>query len=197
MTDIADYEVFSGAVYTSFFVHYDNEGTVYLISNVKNDTMNNYEIKVSLIPNFISGMKDCTNYKIEYFYNINSGLITDKEEQTDLIKTDYLLYEVPCAIINDWEILLEHDSTNHNWILTVSVQAMNKLEIINNVSIYVCKKDNPYYLITSHVINAKELIRNSIQLPFSSELENKFDQLTIYTTRQFREYLVKEKNDKN
>lgn len=95
--------------------------------------MNNYESKVSLIPNFISGIKDCIKYKIEYFYNINAGLITDKEEQTDLIKTDYLLYEIPCVIINDWEILLEHDAINNNWILTASVQAMNKLEIINNI----------------------------------------------------------------
>lgn len=193
MTKTAEFEIFSGAVYTSFFVHYDNEGNVYLISNVKDDTLNNYEIKVSLIPNFISGIKDCTKYKIEYFYNINSGSITDKEEQSDLIKTDYLLYEIPCAIISDWEILLEHDTSNSQWTVTASTQAISKLEIINNISIYICKKDNPYHLITSHVINAKELIKNTIQLPFSCELETQYEQLTLYTTRQFRDYLVKEK----
>jgi hypothetical protein len=188
-----EHEIFSGAVYNNFFIHYDDEGKVYLISNVKDDTLNNYEIKVSLIPNFLSGLKDCTKYKIEYFYNINSGLITDREEQTDLIKTDYLLYEIPSVIINDWEILLEHDKSVNAWIVSASVQAIERLEIITNIQIYVCKKDNPYFLINAYTINAKDLINNPIQLEFCSELENEFENLTVYTVRQFRDYLVKEK----
>jgi hypothetical protein len=183
-----------GHVVNSFFVHYDNEGKVSLVSNVKDETLNNFEISTDLIPNFVRGFKDCTKYKIDYFFNIGAGLISDTEEQEDLVKTDYILYELPKTDFKTYDILFEHDSIEQVWSATVMPHAAERLAIVANVSFYVCKKDNPYFLMAEYTANSSELVNGSVKFQFNSDLELDFSNLSVYTIKKFRDYCVREKH---
>lgn len=186
-------EPLAGQAVTHFFVHYDNEGKVHLVSNVKDETLNNFAISVDLIPNFIRGFKDCTKYKIDYFFNVNAGLISDAEEQEDLIKTDYILYELPNTQAKMVDVFFEHDSKEKNWTASVMSHATERLSIVSSVPFYVCKKDNPYFLIAAHVANASDLMNGSVKFDFISDLELDFSNLSVYTIKKFRDYCAKEK----
>jgi hypothetical protein len=187
-------EFLTGHVVNSFFVHYDNEGKVSLVSNVKDETLNNFEISTELIPNFVRGFKDCTKYKIDYFFNISAGLISDTEEQEDLVKTDYILYELSKKDLKLYDILFEHDSIEQSWCATVMPHAVERLSIVVDVSFYVCKKDNPYFLIAEYYAKSVDLIDGSVKFQFNSDLELDFSNLSVYTIKKFRDYCVKEKN---
>ena len=187
-------EFSTGHVVNSFFVHYDSEGKVNLVSNVKDETLNNFEISTDLIPNFVRGFKDCTKYKIDYFFNIGAGLISDIEEQEDLVKTDYILYELPKTNFKTYDILFEHDSIEQVWSATVMPHAAERLAIVANVSFYVCKKDNPYFLMAEYTANSSELVNGSVKFQFNSDLELDFSNLSVYTIKKFRDYCVREKH---
>ena len=182
-----------GHVITHFYVHYDTEGKVHLVSNVKDDTLNNFEINVDLIPNFIKGFKDCTKYKIDYFFNINAGLISDVEEQEDLIKTDYILYELPKIEENMLDVVFEHNKETKTWSASVMSHATERLSIVPYIPFYVCKKDNPYFLIASYKANAEDLMKGLVKFDFVSDLELDFSTLSVYTIKKFRNYCAKEK----
>jgi hypothetical protein len=182
-----------GHVVTHFYVHYDNDGNVHLVSNVKDENLNNFEIGVELIPNFIKGLKDGTKYKIDYFFNINAGLISDIDEQEDLIKTDYILYEIPKNDLKIYDIKIEHDASSNSWTASVMSQAAERLSIVPTVPFYVCRKNNPYFLIASHVANSTDLIKGSVKFEFISDLELDFSNLSVYTIKKFRDYCAKEK----
>jgi hypothetical protein len=187
-------EFLIGHVVNSFFVHYDNEGKVSLVSNVKDETLNNFEISTDLIPNFVRGFKDCTKYKIDYFFNIGAGLISDTEEQEDLVKTDYVLYELSKKNLKTYDILFEHDSAEKVWNASVMPHAVERLSIVADVPFYVCKKDNPYFLIAEYTANSSELVNGSVNFQFNSDLELDFSNLSVYTIKKFRDYCVREKN---
>jgi hypothetical protein len=187
-------ELQTGHAVNSFFVHYDNEGKVNLVSNVKDETLNNFEISTELIPNFVRGFKDCTKYKIDYFFNINAGLISDTEEQEDIVKTDYILYELSKKDLKKYDILFEHDLSEQAWCATVMPHAIERLAIVSNVSFYVCKKDNPYFLLAEYSADATDLIDGSVKFQFNSDLELDFSNLSVYTIKKFRNYCVKEKH---
>ncbi len=182
-----------GHVVTHFYVHYDNDGKVHLVSNVKDENFNNFEIGIDLIPNFIRGFKDCTKYKIDYFFNINAGLITDTEEQEDLIKTDYILHEVPKINLETCDITFEHNATNKTWTVFAAPQAAERLAIVLTVPFYICKKNDPYYLIASHVAKASDLVNGIVIFDFVSDLELDFSNISVYTFKKFRDYCAKEK----
>lgn len=187
-------EFLTGHVVNSFFVHYDNEGKVILVSNIKDENLNNFEIGVDLIPNFIRGFKDCTKYKIDYFFNIGAGLISDIEEQEDLVKTDYILYELSKKDLTTYDILFEHDSDEQVWYASVMPHAIERLAIVADVPFYVCKKDNPYFLISEYHAAATDLTNGSVKFQFNSQLELDFSNLSVYTIKKFRDYCIKEKN---
>jgi hypothetical protein len=187
-------EFLTGHVVNNFFVHYDNEGKVSLVSNVKDETLNNFEISTDLIPNFVRGFKDCTKYKIDYFFNIGAGLISDIEEQEDLVKTDYILHELSKKELKTYDILFEHDSVEQAWSASVMFHAVERLAIVADVPFYVCKKDNPYFLIAEYYATAADLIDGSVKFKFNSDLELDFSKLSVYTVKKFREYCVREKN---
>jgi hypothetical protein len=177
----------------SFFVHYDNDGKVYLVSNVKDESLNNFEISIDLIPNFIRGIKDCTKYKIDYFFNISAGLISDTEEQEDLIKTDYILYEIPKKDLLTYDVLFEYNITEKVWTATTTAQAADRLTIVSTVPFYVCKKDNPCFLIAEYIASATDLINGPVSFEFTSDMELDFSNISVYTIKKFRDYCVKEK----
>lgn len=187
-------EVESGYVVTHFFVHYDAEGKVHLVSNVADENLNNFEIRVDLIPNFIQGFKDCTKYKIDYFFNISAGLISDTEEQSDLIKTDYILYEIPKTDLKMYDVLFEHNTTDKVWTATVAPKAVERLTILSTVPFYICKKNNPYFLIASYTALANDLVNGPVKFEFTSDLELDLSDISVYTVKNFRDYCIKEQH---
>ena len=56
-----------GVVYNTFFVHYDQEGNVHQLSNIKDEQYKIFEIDLFLIDDFLKGKKDCKKYNIKYF----------------------------------------------------------------------------------------------------------------------------------
>jgi hypothetical protein len=188
-----------GHVVHNFFVHYDNAGTVYLISNIADTVLNNFAINVELIPNFINGYKDCTKYNINYFFNISKGLAHDiLEDQIDYSKNECFLYEVPKLDLSFSDVEIKHDNLKSKWTMALMPHSLERLLVLGSVLFYVCKKNNPYFLISQFKVSYSDLTDGCINFDFKSDMELKLEELSIYTIKQFNTYCVTEvNNEKN
>jgi hypothetical protein len=184
--------ILAGQVYNTFYVHYDSEGKVYSVSNTPSDVLSNFEIDINLIQNFVEGKKDSTKFDIEYFYNISKGLIVDGEDRELTIKSETLLYTIPKDSSSSDEIVVEHDAKNLQWTVTARKGIDEKLTIISSINLFVCKKDDPHFLYTQYSITPRELINNTLYIPFKTEIEKDFNSVMLTTLKKFNSYSLKE-----
>ena len=184
--------ILGGQVYNTFYVHYDSEGKVHSVSNTPSDNLSNFEIDINLIQNFVEGKKDSTKFDIEYFYNISKGLIVDGEDRELTIKSETLLYTIPKDSSSSDEIVVEHDAKNLQWTVTARKGIDEKLTIISSINLFVCKKDDPHFLYTQYSITPRELINNTLYIPFKTEIEKDFNSVMLTTLKKFNSYSLKE-----
>jgi hypothetical protein len=165
--------------YTTMLVQYDDQGQVHFISNAYNTEYKNFQINLSLIEEFLSGgKKNPKKYKIDYFFNISKGLIEVEEEQ-EIVKSS-LPYVIPHTNSFNNEITLEHNASL-GWTLHIRPDALDKLDIVNNLLFYICKKNNPHFLYGSiHITNLKDtLLNNQIYIKFNTLIEENLDNFSV------------------
>jgi hypothetical protein len=179
--------------YTTMLIQYDDQGHVHLISNSYDETYKNLQIDILLIQDFMhGGKKDPKKYKIDYFFNISKGIVEVEEEQ-EIVKSS-LPYIIPHTKSFNNEITLEHNATS-GWTLHIRPDALDKLDIVNSLIFYVCKKHNPHFLYGSiHITNLKDqLIDNKIYVNFNSSIEKQLNNLSVVTNPYiFKSFGVKE-----
>jgi hypothetical protein len=180
-----------GVVYNTFFVHYDQEGNVHLLSNIKNEEYKIFEIDLFLIDDFLKGKKDCKKYNIEYFYNLSKGLITDEKDNIEYSKP--LFQIVPIVDTYDNNITIEHDLVNKKWTVSADDDALDKLDVLPGLSFYVSKKNDPHFLYRSFTVNSEELQQGPIDCDFTTDLELDLTSISVSTLKRFEKYGVKEK----
>jgi hypothetical protein len=179
--------------YTTMLVQYDDTGQVHLISNAYDDSYKNFQIDISLIEDFMyGGKKNPKKYKIDYFFNINKGIIESEEEQ-EIVKSS-LPYIIPHTISFNNEITLEYH-TMLGWKLHVRDTALDNLEITNSLIFYICKRNNPHFLYGSiHITNIKEYLANSQPyISFINPIECNLTNFSVVTNPYiFKSFGVKE-----
>jgi hypothetical protein len=178
--------------YTTMLVQYDESGQVHLISNAYDDSYKNFQIDIALIEDFMyGGKKNPKKYKIDYFFNINKGIIESEDEQ-EIVKSS-LPYIIPHTLSFNNEITLEH--TILGWKLHVRDTALDNLEITNSLMFYLCKRNNPHFFYGSiHITDIKEyLANNQPYISFVNSIERNLTNFSVVTNPYiFKSFGVKE-----
>jgi hypothetical protein len=81
---------------TCMFVYHDESGNITAISNEKNDSLLYVEVLESKVIDFISGAKDFSKYKIDYF-------TFNKEDHKEEVANKVNDNREGCAIENEWD----------------------------------------------------------------------------------------------
>lgn len=178
-------------VYNNIFVHYDNSGKVHLISNIRSQEFNNFEIDFNLITSFVEGIKFYGDYDIEHFYNISKGLIVDNLEIEKTIKSETLLYTIEHNDISSNEITIEHNSQSQKWKFTARSGLDEKLIILSSTEFFICKKDDPHYLYSSYRFEPRLLIQGPVEIDFKTDLEMNLENVSVVTVKKFNSYGLK------
>ncbi len=178
-----------GIVYNSYFVHYDDTGKVYLLSNEKNNNYKIFEIDLFLIEDFLTGKKDHNSYNIEYFFNLSKGIATAESDSVEYSKP---LFQIIPHGGKDNHITVKHDVANKCWTVFASDDAAEKLEVLPGVSFYVCKKNDPHYLFRSFTIKSEELQQGPVSLNFETDVEQDINKISVATLKRFGNYGIEE-----
>jgi len=180
-----------GVVYNTFFVHYDQEGNVHQLSNIKDEQYKIFEIDLFLIDDFLKGKKDCKKYNIEYFYNLSKGVITHEQDNIEYSKP--LFQILPLVDSYDNNITVEHDMINKQWTVFADEDALDKLSVLPGLSFYVSKKNDPHFLYRSFTVSSEELEQGPVICEFATNNESDLTSISIATLKRFEKYGVTEK----
>jgi hypothetical protein len=173
-------------VYTHMQVHYDDDGTVHLISNMEDTSKKNFSIELKLIKDFLIGHKDCKKFKIDYFFNLSKGIVTEEEQVITSQKRS--LYLIPQTSEYNNELTIEKNKDS--WKIIVHSTAKDRLDILSNINFFVVKKDDPYYMYRYFSVDPTVLRTNAVTIPFTVEQERGAVSLT--TVHQFNSYGILE-----
>jgi hypothetical protein len=179
-------------VYNTLFIHYTDNGSVEIISNELSNTLNNFEIAIELITEFISGgSKNPKNYKIDYFFNLSKGVFESELEQSLDTSTSFL-YLIPRTTAYNNAVTLVHDVANSKWICSIRDDAKDQLNIISNLTFFICKADNPYLLYGYFSPSINELKLGDVEIKFQTDIEQDLAAISISTMQKFKSYGIKE-----
>lgn len=182
-----------GVVYNTFYVHYDEDGKVHLLSNERNKNFKIFEIDLFLIEDFLTGKKDHNSYNIEYFFNLSKGVVTAENDTVEYSKP--LFQIIPFTDNYDSHITVEHDSLKKQWTVIANDDAVEKLEVLPALSFYVCKKNDPHFLYRSFTVSSEELQSGPVSVDFITELEEQIDSISISTLKRFGNYGIRKTNE--
>lgn len=177
-------------IYTSKFITYTDDGTVLIAEQERDESKLQLEVDLELIPNFLSGHKHYSDYKIDYFFKIKQGIITDSDDYEDVEKYNNVFYEIP-KNNNAADVVIEHDKLNRAWV--ISLNNLSNIPALGIFSFFICKKDNPNLLYASYEIEHYKL-NEPVEIKFKTLFENEFNELSIFTIRKFKSYTVRNLN---
>ena len=172
---------------TCMFVYYDESGNVTAISNEKNDSLLYAEVPESKVIDFVSGAKDFSKYKIDYFtFNKDDY----KEELLIDIPTN-LIYIIPFSKKEDEkDITILHDKETKTWrfiLNELGVDIVKKQNCFKPYRFYIIKDNNPQFLLSTIELTGDELLQSPI-VPFKSKFENHVNTVGVATMKEFNSY---------
>ena len=172
---------------TCMFVYYDESGNVTAISNEKNDSLLYAEVPESKVIDFVSGAKDFSKYKIDYFtFNKDDY----KEELLVDIPTN-LIYIIPFSKKEDEkDITILHDKETKTWsfILNESgIDIVKKQNSFKPYRFYIIKDNNPQFLLSTIELTGEQLLE-SPSVAFKSKFENHVKTVGVATMKEFNSY---------
>jgi len=183
----------AGTVYDKMFVHYDDDGNVYYISNVADDYKRTFAIDINVIGDFLNHRKLASNYKIDYFYNLANGIVN--EEQNTITSDSNVAYIIPVSSKFNNEITLVHDKKNKAWTVTARPDIKKKLEVMSKLSFFFCKKDDPHYLYSYITVDLVLLSKNDIIINFQNEFEKDLSFFSVVVEKKFNSYGIIKHNE--
>ena len=172
---------------TCMFVYHDELGNVTAISNEKNDSLLYVEVPESKVVDFISGAKDFSKYRIDYFTFNKEDY---KEEPLIDIPTN-LIYIIPFSKKEDEkDITVVHDKETKTWTFTLNelgIDIVKKQNSFKPYRFYIIKDNNPQFLLSTIELTGDELLQSPI-VPFKSKFENHVNTVGIATMKEFNSY---------
>lgn len=172
---------------TCMFVYYDESGNVTSISNEKNDNLLYAEVPESKVLDFLSGAKDFSKYKIDYFtFNKDDY----KSEPLIDIPTN-LIYIIPQSKKEDFEdIVITHDKENKLWHFALSnsgIELVKQHNLYKPYRFYIIKDNNPQFLLSTIELTGGDLLK-SPSVAFKSKFENHIKTVGVATMKEFNSY---------
>jgi hypothetical protein len=172
---------------TDMFVYYDESGNVTGISNEKNESLMYAKVDESKVTEFLSGAKDFSKYKIDYF-------TFNKDEFKSLplveIPTN-LIYIVPFIKKEDTtDIVITHDKENKRWSFNLSqlgIEVVKQQNLFKPYRFYIIKDSNPQFLLSTIELTGAELLETP-SVGFKSKFENHVKTVGVATMKEFNSY---------
>ena len=172
---------------TCMFVYYNESGNVTAISNEKNDSLLYAEVLESKVVDFVSGAKDFSKYKIDYF-TFNKG--DYKEESLVDIPTN-VIYVVPFSKKeDDKDITIIHNKETKTWSFILNelgIDIVKKHNVYKPYRFYIIKDNNPQFLLSTIELTGEELLE-SPSVAFKSNFENHVKTVGVATMKEFNSY---------
>ena len=169
------------------FVYHDELGNITAISNEKNDSLLYVEVPESKVVDFISGAKDFSKYRIDYFTFNKEDY---KEEPLIDIPTN-LIYIIPFSKKEDEkDITVVHDKETKTWTFTLNelgIDIVKKQNSFKPYRFYIIKDNNPQFLLSTIELTGDELLQSPI-VPFKSKFENHVNTVGVATMKEFNSY---------
>jgi hypothetical protein len=169
-------------IHPNMYVYYNAYGNITSISNVKQIDAEHLEVPETKLVDFLSGKKDFSRYKIDYFKFNRENI----KQEADIDTSQNLIYIIP--VVNDYSkdvtIVLNKRELSWSFVLsnnaktTVSQYSLDKV-----YSFYVTKNKDPQFLLDSIHVTGTELL-NDISVPLTERLTN----VSLVTSRHFKSY---------
>jgi hypothetical protein len=172
---------------TCMFVYYNDSGNVTAISNEKNDSLLYAEVPESKVVDFISGARDFSKYKIDYFtFNKDNH----KEESLVDIPTN-VIYVVPFSKKeDDKNITIIHNKETKTWSFILDelgIDIVKTYNLYKPYRFYIIKDNNPQFLLSTIELTGEELLE-SPSVAFKSKFENQVKTVGVATMKEFNSY---------
>ena len=172
---------------TCMFVYYNESGNVTAISNEKNDLLLYAEVPESKVVDFISGARDFSKYKIDYFtFNKDNH----KEESLVDIPTN-VIYLVPFSKKeDDKNITIIHNKETKTWSFILDelgIDIVKTHNLYKPYRFYIIKDNNPQFLLSTIELTGEELLE-SPSVAFKSKFENQVKTVGVATMKEFNSY---------
>ena len=172
---------------TCMFVYYNESGNVTAISNEKNDSLLYAEVPESKVVDFISGARDFSKYKIDYFtFNKDNH----KEESLVDIPTN-VIYVVPFSKKeDDKNITITHNKETKTWSFILDelgIDIVKTHNLYKPYRFYIIKDNNPQFLLSTIELTGEELLE-SPSVAFKSKFENHVKTVGVATMKEFNSY---------
>ena len=172
---------------TCMFVYHNESGNITAISNEKNDSLLYVEVLESKVIDFISGAKDFSKYKIDYF-TFNKE---DHKEEPLIDIPINLIYIVPFSKKEDKkDITIVHDKESKTWSFILNedgIDIVKKQNCFKPYRFYIIKDNNPQFLLSTIELTGDELLTNP-SVPFKSKFENHINTVGVATMKEFNSY---------
>jgi hypothetical protein len=186
---------------TERYVYYNDEGEILSISNT-NETDGNYiVVELDKVINFLTGKESSSMYLVVYDTLIKQHVLKLKyQADENAFRVNDDIYEVKKISKQNPDLTIIQDVKNKKWIFEVNdgLKAYLKSQKVNyNRALYfsITRKNDPHDLYHLITLDFKKLIeQNSVEIPFKYQTEESIDNLSVYTTKRFENYLYEVKN---
>jgi hypothetical protein len=182
-----------------YYLHYDKKtGAITSVSNEKNEKDKySCEVPFSEYKLFVEGFKKTQDHIITYAKGVSG------KTELSVVKITDSLYEFKNKSF-EWinkqpkkntELTIEWNNKNKQWKFMLSKSAKERLkdDLINPHTIFFITLKNDFdFLIRSIIFKVDDLInKDTISIPFDSEIENHIDKISISTKLFFHSYGLK------
>lgn len=177
------------------YVCYQEDGSIYKISNKPDERFQYLEVDLSEVEDFINGKLSLLEHKVEFdFVEKKYHIKSQKTIDEDKLMWSFL-YELPKEKTDNNQIHLIKDNVNKCWKIQLDSEFEKTLEQQNitvnleNYFFSVTKKHDPNILY--------KLLKfdSSNKVEFTENFEFDQTEVSVYTTRRFDNYYFEDVNE--
>lgn len=186
---------------TERYVYYNEEGEILSISNTKDEDSNYITVELEKVVNFLTGKESASSYLVVYDTLIKQHVLKLKyqaDENAFRINED--IYEIEQNTDQKPDLIITQDIKNKKWVFIVddglkTYLKSQKVAYNRVLNFSITRKNDPHDLYHLITIDFKKLIeQNSVEIPFKYQTEESNNNLSVYTTKRFENYLYEVKN---
>jgi hypothetical protein len=169
-------------IHPNMYVYYNDYGNITSISNVKQTDAEFLEVPEVKLVDFLSGKKDFSRYKIDYFkFNRENT-----KQEVDIDTSQNLIYIVPVVSDYSKDVTIVFNKQELSWSFILSDNAKNTVSqysLDKVYSFYVTKNKDPQFLLDSIHVTGIDLL-NNMSIPSTAGLTT----MSLVTSRHFKSY---------
>lgn len=180
-------------VIDKYKVYFDLEtGNILSITNKTDNTKNTFfEIPVQEAEDFVLGTRNLTSHKVVFNVKEQKYEITHKDDSI-IVYADDLIFRI--NKVNSPQIIITQDIKNEKWILSVADEIKQTMKSVQSrleeyLFFSITEKRNPNILYAHFYTSIKDLVEQEVlEIPFTSQEEQDFAKISVYTNRKFDRY---------